>query len=219
MQPKTRIFVVDDHPMLRRGLSETIAQQPDMEICGEAEDAAATLRSMPRTRPDIAIVDISLKDSDGLNLVKDLAVRYPDVKVLVLSMYEEELYAERALRAGARGYIMKQEAAPSLIRAIRRVRAGRIYLSDKMSERVLHKVFNGGPAAARSPLEMLSDRELEVFRLIGQGVGTRQIAERLHLSVKTIESYRARLKEKLHSKSANELMIHAVQWVQSQTGA
>jgi DNA-binding NarL/FixJ family response regulator len=219
MHAMTRVFIVDDHPILRKGLREIISQEPDMEVCGEAEDAATSLKGVIEAKPDIAIVDISLKDSNGLDLVKDLSVRHPGLKVLVLSMYEEDLYAERALRAGARGYIMKQEAAPSLVGALRRIIGGRIYLSESMSERVLDKVFEGGAEATRSPLETLSDRELEVFRLIGQGIGTRLIAERLHLSVKTIESYRARLKEKLHAKNANELMIQAVQWVQSQSSS
>ena len=182
--------------------------------CGEAEDTPSALRAIERLGPDLVIVDVSLKGRSGIELIKDLKARMPDLPILGLSMHDESVFAERVIRAGAMGYIMKEEAATTVLQAIRRVVAGQIYLSSRISSRLVSK-FLTGPAEVQNPLELLSDRELEVFQLIGQGFGTRQIAEKLHLSVKTIETYRANIKEKLKLKNATELLQHAIQWAQS----
>jgi DNA-binding NarL/FixJ family response regulator len=211
---KKQVFLVDDHPLVRRALSELIDQEGDLAVCGEAEGAAAALRSIAALKPDVAIVDLTLKEGSGLDLVKDLKLRHPDLPVLVLTMHDESTYAERLLRSGARGYVMKDEASEKVIAALRRVLAGEVYLSEPMSARVLHKLV-GGAAATASPVDLLSDRELQVFELIGQGVGTRQIAEKLHLSVKTIETYREHIKFKLKLDNATDLLQHAIQWAQS----
>jgi DNA-binding NarL/FixJ family response regulator len=210
----TRILLVDDHPIVRQGLKELVEQEPDMSVCGQAENVSQALQAVDQSRPHIAIVDISLQDSSGIELIKDLKARDADLPVLVLSMHDETLYAERALRAGARGYVMKEEATERLMTAIRKVLGGDIYLSDKMGARLLSKFVAGGPQAGGSPIERLSDRELQVFELIGQGLGTRQIAQSLHLSVKTIESHREHIKDKLRLASSTELLRHAMQWVQ-----
>lgn len=209
---KYRILIVDDHPIVRQGLTEMINHQRDLAVCGAAEDAHRGLDLLQTTRPDLVIVDISLKGSNGLELLKNIRVRYPKTRVLVLSMHDEALYAVRALRAGAAGYIMKQEATHQVLAAIQRVLLGEIYLSERMEKRMMHQLVGGRSARTGSPIEDLSDRELEVFGLIGQGHGTRQIAEELHLSVKTIESHRAHIKEKLNLKNATELVQHAIQW-------
>ena len=211
---KKQVFLVDDHPIVRQALTELINQQEDMAICGEAEGAAAALRSIAALKPDIAIVDLTLKEGTGLDLVKDLKLRQPELPVLVLSMHDEATYAERLLRSGARGYVMKNEASDKVVAALRRVLAGEVYLSEPMSARVLHKLV-GGAAPTVSPVELLSDRELQVFELIGQGVGTRLIAEKLHLSVKTVETYREHIKFKLKLDNATDLLQHAIQWAQS----
>ncbi|HUS93529.1 MAG TPA: response regulator transcription factor [Phycisphaerae bacterium] len=214
---KTRVLIVDDHPVVREGLSRRINRQDDMEVCGEAETRSDALAAIAACRPDLAIVDLGLKDSSGLELIKDIKVRYPDLPVLVLSMQDESVYAERVLRAGARGYVMKHEATEKVLLAARRVLEGKVYLSEKLSADFLDILFGGrkGPPGA-SAGELLTDRELEVFELLGQGLGTRQIAERLYLSVKTIENHREHIKEKLKLSSAPELVRRAVLWVQSQ---
>lgn len=209
---KARILLVDDHPIVRQGLAEMIDQNPDLEVCGTAEDVHKALDILEKTRPDLVIADISLKGSNGIELLKNIKIRFPRTMVLVLSMHDESLYAVRALRAGAAGYIMKQEATEKVLTAIRKVISGEIYLSEKMEKRMMHQLVGGRIARTGSPIEDLSDRELEVFCLIGQGHGTRQIAEELHLSIKTIESHRAHIKEKLNLRNATELVQHAIQW-------
>ena len=213
---RARVFIVDDHPIVRKGIAELIRSAPDMEVCGDAATLDEALRRIAADRPDLVIVDLSLKGAGGLDLLKDLGIRHPEVKAVVVSMHDETLFAERALRAGAKGYVMKHEAVDELQNAIRRVLDGKIYLSTSMSERLLSFVAGGRPAGESSPLDRLSDRELEVFEMIGRGLGTREIAEKLHLSVKTIESHREHIKDKLALPSAAKLVQHATQWVQSQ---
>src|SRR5271154_4101059 len=208
---KKSVFVVDDHPLLRQGLALLINQQQDLEVCGEAEEAQAAMRSIGQRPPDILIVDISLNGPDGLDLLKTIRASYPDLPVLILSMHDEAIYAERALRARANGYIMKQEATEKVLVAVRRILDGEIYLSDRMANKLLHQYVSGASADAHSQLSALSDRELEVFRLIGEGRGTRQIAEKLHLSIKTVETYQAHIKDKLSLRSGRELVQHAIQ--------
>jgi DNA-binding NarL/FixJ family response regulator len=205
-----RIMLVDDHPVMREGLAQLITHEPDLSICGQYEDAARAFSAIPTLRPDLAIIDLSLKGSSGLELVKNSRASYPNLRILVLSMYDESLYAERVLRAGAAGYIMKQEAAEKVLAAIRQVLDGGVYLSEKMGSKLMRQLVGGKTSESGSSLERLSDRELEVFGLIGQGKGTRQIAEHLRLSVKTIESHRAHIKEKLNLKDANELVHTAI---------
>lgn len=209
---KARVFVVDDHPIVRGGLAQLINQEADLQVCGEAADAATAFDGIDALRPDVAVVDLSLHGPDGLELVKNLRARHVDVPVVILSMHDETLYAERALRAGARAYLMKQEAAEQVLLALRRVLAGEIYVSDRMASRLIGQIAGARAAAGDSPVRWLSDRELDVFRRIGRGCGTRQIAEDLHLSVKTVESYRTHIKEKLGLTSAVELVRCAVEW-------
>lgn len=209
---KARVLLVDDHPILRQGLGELINEQQDMAVCGEAASAHAALKEMASSHPDVAIVDISLKEGNGIELIKDVQRRHDEVRILVLSMHDETLYAERALRAGARGYIMKEAASDSILTAIRQVLRGEVYLSDRMVGKLLNSVVGGAVEADGPPVNVLSDRELEVFLLIGQGLGTRQIAEKLHLSVKTIESYRAQIRDKLKLADGNELLQYAIEW-------
>jgi len=209
---KSTVFVVDDHPLLRQGLALLINQQQDLEVCGEAEEAQAAMRSITQKKPDILIVDISLNGPDGLELLKSIRSSYPDLPVLILSMHDETIYAERALRARANGYIMKQEATEKVLIAVRRILNGEVYLSDRMANKLLQQYIGGSPATIRSRIAALSDRELEVFCLIGEGRGTREIADELHLSIKTVETYQAHIKEKLSLHSGRELIQHAVQW-------
>src|SRR5271168_1267499 len=208
---KRTVFVVDDHPLLRQGLALLINQQQDLEVCGEAEEAQAAMRSIGQRRPDILIVDISLNGPDGLDLLKTIRASYPDLPVLILSMHDEAIYAERALRARANGYIMKQEATEKVLVAVRRILGGEIYLSDRMANKLLHQYISGSSADMHSRLSSLSDRELEVFRLIGEGRSTREIAEKLHPSIKTVETYQAHIKDKLSLNSGRELVQHAIQ--------
>lgn len=215
---KKTVFVVDDHPLLRQGLAMLINREPDLAVCGEAEEAHTAMKALAAHRPDILIADISLNGPDGLDLLKTLRAYYPDLPVLILSMHDESIYAERALRAHANGYIMKQEATEKVLVAIRQILAGDIYLSDRAARKLLHQYINGS-SIARSELSILSDRELEVFRLIGEGRSTRQIAEDLHLSVKTVETYQAHIKEKLSLHSGRELVQRAIQSkIQSKNG-
>lgn len=209
---KHQILIVDDHPIVRQGLAEMINQESDLAICGTAEDVHRALELVERAKPDLVVVDVSLKGSNGIELLKNIKIRFPRMLVLVLSMHDENLYAVRALRAGAAGYIMKQEATEKVLHAIHRVLGGEIYLSDRMERKMMHQLVGGRAARTGSPIEDLSDRELEVFGLIGQGHGTRQIAEELHLSIKTVESHRAHIKEKLNLRNATELVQHAIQW-------
>ncbi|HWW85112.1 MAG TPA: response regulator transcription factor [Vicinamibacterales bacterium] len=208
---KRRVLVVDDHPIVRQGMTLLINREPDLEVCGEAEEATAAIAAIEQLQPDVVIADLSLNGPDGIDLVKAIRARSSSLPVLVLSMHDELTYAERALRAGANGYIMKQEATTRVLTAVRRILSGDVYLSDRAANRVVQQ-FVRGATRTESPIAELSDRELEVFRLIGQGHGTRQIAEELHLSVKTVESHQAHIKEKLSLRSARELVQHAIQW-------
>lgn len=208
-------MVVEDHPLVREGLTRLINLQPDLSVCGEAPTAHHALKAIPVLKPDIVILDITLAGSNGMDLIKDMKSRSLKSLILVLSMHDESLYAERALRAGAKGYIMKQEASKDVLTAIRRILAGEIYLSEKMAAKMLHKVAGGKAGEKTLPEGSLSDRELQVFQLIGQGRGTRQIAEELHISAKTVESYRAHIKVKMNLTNAHELTQHAVHWVES----
>jgi DNA-binding NarL/FixJ family response regulator len=209
---------VDDHPIVRQGLALFIDREPDLMVCGEAEDATSALQAIRESTPDFVILDISLDGRDGLELLKTLRVGHPNLPVLILSMHDESVYAERSLRAGANGYIMKQEAADKVITAIRQILGGDVYLSDRLTKRMLQQFVNGS-ISPRDPLAKLSDRELEVFRLIGAGHGTRQIADELHVSTKTVESYQAHIKEKLALRNARELVQHAVEWSLNANGA
>src|ERR1700723_1185849 len=212
---KKTVFVVDDHPLLRQGLAMLINRESDLMVCGEAEEAKAAMKAIAARKPDILIADISLNGPDGLDLLKNLRALYPSLPVLILSMHDESIYAERALRARANGYIMKQEATEKVLVAVRRILDGEIYLSNRMANKLLQQYMSGQTVETDSRLAALSDRELEVFRLIGEGLGTRQIAEALHLSMKTVESYQAHLKEKLSLRTGRELMQDAIQWTLS----
>ncbi|MHC4114329.1 MAG: response regulator transcription factor [Planctomycetota bacterium] len=212
---KVRVVIVDDHPIVRQGLAGLIEHEDDLMVCGEAGDAHQAMKIIEKSEPDIAIIDIALKDSSGIELIKDIKVRYPALPLLVLSMHDESLYAERALRAGAKGYVMKQRGTDKVIFAIRKIMSGQVYVSDRMASKMVRKLVGGKPEVGASPIDCLSDRELEVFLLIGQGHGTRQISEQLHLSVKTIETYRSHIKEKLNLYDAAELLQYAIQWVNS----
>lgn len=211
-----RILIVDDHPLMRKGLAMTLDAESDLTVCCQADSGEDALGMIEESTPDLVIVDISLPGMSGIELIKHVHLRSPDIKLLVVSRHEETLYAERAIRAGARGYVMKLEAADVIVHAVRRVLCGGIYVSSEINERLLMGMAAGQHHLTHSPLEVLSDRELEVFELTGRGHGTRDIAERLHLSVKTVESYRARIKSKLNLSNAAELMQHAVQWVESE---
>ncbi|UCE61608.1 MAG: response regulator transcription factor, partial [Phycisphaerales bacterium] len=192
-----KVLVVEDHPIVRQGLSELIEHESDLSVCGAVPSKSEALEVVGRSHPDIAIVDLSLQDTSGLELVKDIKAQFPHLPVLVLSMHDETLYAERALRAGARGYIMKEEATERVMTAIRKVLSGEVYLSEKMSSRLLSNIVSGPAAGESSPVTRLSDRELQVFELIGRGMGTRKIANSLHLSVKTIETHKEHIKSKM----------------------
>ncbi len=211
-----KILIVDDHPLMRKGLALSLEAESDLTICGQVADAEEAMDALEKLDPDLAIVDISLPGMSGLELIKHMQALRPELRTLVVSRHDEALYAERAIRAGARGYVMKLEAGEMIVKAVRRVLAGGIYVSEEINERLLLGLAAGRQELAQSPLEVLSDRELEVFELTGRGLGTREIAERLHLSVKTVESYRARIKDKLNLKTAAELMQHAVQWVEGE---
>jgi len=208
---KRTVFLVDDHPLVREWLSNLINQQTDMVVCGEAADKAQAIKLIASTRPEIAIVDISLEEGSGIELIKDIRATTPDVVVLVLSMHDESLYAERALRAGARGYVMKREVTGNVLQAIRCVLEGKLYLSEKIAAALAEKWVEGRPVAV-SPVETLSDRELEVFQCLGNGYSTRQTAERLNVSIKTVQAFCARIKDKLNLANANELLREAVRW-------
>ncbi len=211
MNRKLKIVLVDDHPLVRESLTMLIDQQPDMEVCGEAGGIADALKVLKTVTPDIAVVDLSLKETSGLELVKTIKSRWPSIGVVVLSMHDEEIYAERAIRAGARGYVMKRESTKRIIIAIRDVFQGKLCVSEQMSASFAEK-FIGGRTAAASSIQELSDRELEVFDLLGRGLGTRQIAEALNVSIKTIQAYCARIKQKMHLNTASELLREAVRW-------
>jgi len=213
-----KVVIVEDHRMFREWLTQMLSRNSDCEVCGEADNIQDAQRLIEAVNPDIVILDITLKGSSGLELIKDLRARGLTVPVLVLSMHEETLYAERVLRAGARGYISKHEASSTLIKAIRHVLSGQVYLSERMTASLLEKVSGRKTASTNSGLELLADRELEVFQLIGKGHNGREIAQLLHLGETTVDTYRARIKEKLHLRNAAELYSRAAQWVH-ETGA
>jgi len=208
-----RIFIVDDHPVMRRGLSQIIEDLDDMQTAGEARGAAEAAKMIPTAEADLVLIDVSLGDGSGLELIKDLKSRDPEMKMLVLSMHDESLFAERAIRAGALGYVNKNEPTETVITAMRQVLTGRIFLSDRVTTQIVERTAASGDRSVPSPIETLSDRELEVFEMIGEGLITKQIAAKLHLSTKTIETYRENIKTKLHLGNSVELMRHAVQWV------
>ena len=216
---KRKILIVDDHPVLRRGLAALIESEPGLAVCGDVANCRAALDAIRTSQPDLVIVDLVLEGCDGLDLVKDMKTRHPQIPALVLSMHDEAVYAERSLRAGARGYVTKQELDDTLLTAIHRLLDGEMYMSRKLEARLAAKFVTGRTLNTSLVLDALSDRELQVFRLIGQGWSTRQIAETLHLSIKTIESHREHIKQKLSIRSAAELAQRATQWVETgQTG-
>ncbi len=208
---RARIMLVDDHPMVRERLAEVINREADLTVCGEAEERHEAVAAIPATRPDLVIVDLTLKDSDGLELIKDIRTRWPKLRMLVLSMHDESLYAERVLRAGAHGYITKQEATRNILLAVRRVLSGNLYLKEGIATSLLSRLTARGGVAA-TPAERLADRELQVFELTGRGLNTCEIAARLHIAVKTVETYRSRIKEKLQLKDSSQLLQRAIAW-------
>jgi DNA-binding NarL/FixJ family response regulator len=209
---KSRVLIVDDHPLVREGLANLINAQHDLMVCGEAEGSTQAITRIRKAQPDVALIDISLKNESGLELVKDLRSQFPQVALIVLSMHDEALYAERALRAGARGYVMKREASKNVLASIRRVLEGGVYVSGRVASRMALRLGSPGEAASSSPVERLSDRELEIFRLLGQGRTTSQIASDLNLSLKTVQAYCARAKEKFGVTSLTELLRAALRW-------
>jgi DNA-binding NarL/FixJ family response regulator len=209
---KFRILLIDDHPIVRQGLALLIDREPDLAVCGEADGAHSGLNAISTLRPDLVVLDISLSGPDGLDVLKEIRLKSGSLPVLILSMHDESNYAERALRAGANGYIMKQEATERVLVAIRRILHGDVYLSERLTSAMLQQFAHGAPAAKGSPIVSLTDRELAIFRLIGEGHTTRQIADELHLSVKTIETHQAHIKEKLALRNARELVQHAIEW-------
>jgi DNA-binding NarL/FixJ family response regulator len=215
----TKIYLVDDHPLMRKGIAMTLDLEMDFEVCGQAESAEDAISDIPSKKPDIVVIDISLPGMNGIELIKHLKSRDPELLMLVVSRHDEDMYAERAIKAGARGYLMKMEAGDVIVHAIRRILKGQIYLSEEINNKLLMGMMSGGQIGRSSPLEILSDRELEVFEQIGNGSTTREIAERMHVSVKTVESYRTRIKTKLDITTGNELIKQAVQWVASESDA
>jgi DNA-binding NarL/FixJ family response regulator len=213
---KTQILIVDDHPVVRDGLSTIINHEQDMNVCGEANDAHPALKAVTELKPDVVVVDISLKKSDGIELTKNIKATHPEISVIVLSVHDESLYAERALLAGAKAYLMKDAVSENIVKAIRTVLSGEIYVSDAISKKFLHKIARDKSGTTKTPIENLSDREFETFRLIGEGYKASQIAKQLHLSTKTIETYRYRIKEKLNLPNASELLHYAIKWAKSQ---
>ena len=217
MHEKAKIFLVDDHPLVREWLTTLINQEPNLIVCGEAEDAAHALRDIAAKQPDIAIVDLSLKGSPGLELIKTLKAKLPNVAVIVLSMHDEKLYAERAIRAGARGYVMKRESTKKIIGAIHQVLQGKLWVSDQMTAAFAERFVGGQRGNSESLISQLSDRELEVFNLLGRGLETRQVAETLNVSIKTVQAYCARIKDKLQLANASELLREAIRWHDAQS--
>lgn len=222
---KSKILIVDDHPIVRQGIAQLINRESDLEVCGEAGDAEQAMEALNRSSAngttrcdtDIAIVDMSLPGVSGIELIKTIHAHYPDMPVLVISMHDESLYAERVLRAGAKGYIMKQEATENVLTAIRQILHGEIYISERMRSKILQRIIDHGFETPSSPVSRLSDKELEVLRLIGRGLRTSEIARELHRSVKTVEAHRANIKEKLSLKNATELVRFAVQWAENES--
>lgn len=216
-KPPAKILLVDDHPMMREGLRQIIGNEPDLVVCGEAEDAFQALELIANTQPDLVLADITLPGKNGLELIKDIKAIHPGTAVLVISMHDEVLYGERVLRAGGRGYVMKHEGGKRIMQAIRQVLSGQIFVSEKMSAKIL-EIFSGhGNPAAGPSVEHLTDREFEVFRNIGDGLSTKKIAAKLHVSAKTVEVHRMNIKSKLNLQTAPELIRYAVRWVESQS--
>jgi DNA-binding NarL/FixJ family response regulator len=212
----SKVFLIDDHPLVREWLTNLIHQLPDLTVCGEAATETAALEGIEACKPDIAIVDLSLKEGSGLDMIKTIKARFPDTATIVLSMHDERYYAERTMRAGARGYVMKGEVTSDILAAIRDVLAGRIYLSPQMREVFAERFVDGHVPSLHSPVETLSDRELQVFQLLGQGIETRRVAQKLNVSIKTVQAYCARIKDKLQLSNASELLREAVRWSDSQ---
>ena len=213
---KKRILLVDDHPIMRHGLAQLICMEPDLDVCGEAGSAAEALKVIAKLKPDLVVIDLTLPDKHGLELVKDIQVMHEGTLMLVLSMHDEALYAERVLRAGARGYVMKETAADNLVQAVRRVLDGGIYVSDRMAGQMLELLAGQRKNATASHLERLTDRELEVLQLIGQGRATRHIAQQLHISARTVDAHRAHIKDKLQLEDGPALVRYAVRWMETQ---
>jgi DNA-binding NarL/FixJ family response regulator len=216
---RVRVLLVDDHPLVRQGLRHTIAGEGDLVVCAEAEDREGALAAIAATQPNLAIVDLGLKSSNGLELVKDIHEQHPKTLVLVLSIHDESLYAERVVRAGASGYISKQEAATKVLEAVRRILGGEIYWSERAAAQIASRVARPERAGRGGPLNRLSDRELEIFELIGSGWSTARIASQLHIDVSTVETYRARIKEKMSLNDAGELLQAAIRWNMSEAAA
>ncbi|MCE5340025.1 MAG: response regulator transcription factor [Planctomycetaceae bacterium] len=215
-EKKTLVFIVDDHPVVRDGLAVIINHEQDLNVCGQAEDACQALKDITELKPDIVIADISLKNSNGLELTKSIKAEYPKISVIVLSIHDESVYAERALLAGAKAYLMKDAVSENIIRAIRTVLNGEIFVSDNILKKFLHKIAGDKSDTAKTSIDNLSDRELEIFRMIGEGLKASLIATQLHLSIKTIETYRTRIKEKLGINNAPELLRYSIRWAKSQ---
>ena len=209
---QVRILLVDDHPLVRERLTEIINREPDLVVCAEAEDRHEAIAAISAKAPELAIIDLALKTSDGLELIKDIRTRWPKIQMLVVSMHDESLYAERVIRAGSQGYITKQEATRKILLAIRRVLAGSIYLNEKVAAHIIGRLSARSTTIAATPTEVLADRELQVFTLTGRGLNTTEIAARLHIAIKTVETYRARIKEKLKLKDSSELLQWAISW-------
>jgi DNA-binding NarL/FixJ family response regulator len=216
---RKKILLIDDHPFMRMGLAQLINQQPDMVVGGEAGDPAEAARALDRDLPDLVLTDITMPGRSGLEFIKDLKATRPELRILVVSMHDELIYAERVLRAGGQGYVMKEAGGEKLLAAIRQVLDGQIYVSPRMSARILESLSGRRPRGSHSPIERLSDREFEVFQMIGQGQSTRDIAHQLHLSPKTVDVHRAHIKEKLGLTDATALVRHAVRWVETQNVA
>jgi DNA-binding NarL/FixJ family response regulator len=211
---KTRILIVDDHPLVRKGLAELINQEPDMIVVGEADDAPVGLKAVTTLEPDLVIVDLSLKTNNGLELIKNIKAVSPSIQVLVLSMHDESIYALRVLKAGAKAYVMKQEVVDKVMEAIRRIRVGKLFVSERVAHQMLNQVVEGNDPNSSSPVDILSDRELEIVNMIGGGIPTREIAQRLNISIKTVESHRAHIKEKLNLENATQLVQFCFRWVE-----
>jgi DNA-binding NarL/FixJ family response regulator len=216
-QQKRKIFLVDDHPLVRDGLANLIHQQSDLVVCGQADDALEALPKIGAIKPDLVVVDIHLPGSSGIELIKSIKNSYPDVLTIALSMYDEKLYAERVIRAGARGYVMKRETSNRMLAAIREVLEGKLGVSEDVAALFMAKFVGGRSPASGSSIELLSDRELEIFRMIGQGLDTRNVADTLHISIKTVQAYCARIKDKLNLANATELLREATLWHESRS--
>ena len=213
-----KVFIVDDHPIMRQGIAQLINREPDLKVCGEANGTHEALEIIPSAKPDLVLADITLPDKSGLELLKDIVARHPGLPVLVVSMHDESLYAERVLRAGGRGYLMKKEGPQKLVQAIRQVLSGKIYVSEAISSEILEIFSAKGRKHRKSPVEQLTDREFEIFQLLGQGSGTHEIAEKLHISLKTVEVHRTNIRIKLGLKTAQELLGFAIRWMSSPGG-